>query len=156
MLPSPELNRTNVNIFEPIFTNSLLQIICVKSGISKDIKAIRITNFITRHMWDVKLKIYDELVAKCPRFRRSGKTLPYTSANGYMFSTLNKAGQLGIRFSKATQEKYIRELNTTYFKSYGAVLEGYVLIPDEMLNDLDNLANYLNESYDYIMSLEPK
>lgn len=107
-------------------------------------------------MWEERLKIYDELVAKCPRFERKGKTMPYTSANGYMFSLFNKAGEIGIRFSKEIQEKYMKELNTTYYKSYGAIMQGYILIPDEMLEDLDTLANYLNESYDYVMTLESK
>jgi hypothetical protein len=107
-------------------------------------------------MWEQKLERYDKLVAKCPRFERKGKAMPYTSANGHMFSLLNKDGQLGIRFSKNVQEKYIQEFETTIFKSYGAVMKGYVLIPDHMLEDLDKLAEYLNESYDYVMTLEPK
>jgi hypothetical protein len=107
-------------------------------------------------MWNQKLEIYKKLTAKCPRFERKGKTMPYTSANGYMFSQLNKNGDIGIRFSKQVQEKYIKEFGTTTFKSYGAVLKGYVLIPDKMLNDLDTLSTFLNESYDYVMSLEPK
>jgi hypothetical protein len=107
-------------------------------------------------MWEDKLKIYDELVALCPRFERKGKTMPYTSANGYMFSLLNKAGDIGIRFSKEVQKKYLEEFDTTIFKSYNAVMQGYVLIPDKMLEDLDTVARYLNESYDYVMSLEPK
>lgn len=107
-------------------------------------------------MYNEKLKLYDELVARCPRFERKGKSMPYTSANGYMFSILNKDAQLGIRFSKLVQEKYIEEFNTTYFKSHGATLKGYILITDELLSDLDQLAVYLNESYDYVMSLKPK
>ena len=107
-------------------------------------------------MWYEKLKIYDTLVAKCPRFGRKGKTMPYTSANGYMFSLLNKAGEIGIRFSKEVQQKYIEAFGSTHYTSYGAVMKGYVLIPDRMLEDLDNLAGYLDESYDYVMSLEPK
>lgn len=107
-------------------------------------------------MWEEKLKIYDELVEKCPRFDRKGKTMPYTSANGYMFSLLNKAGEFGIRFSKEVQEKYIEEFGTGPYKSYGATMKGYVRIPDEMLDDLDKLAEYLNESYDYVMTLPPK
>ncbi len=103
-----------------------------------------------------KLKVYDELVAKCPRFKRKGKTMPYTSANGYMFSLFNKSNEIGIRFSKEVQAKYMNELDTTIYKSYGATMQGYILIPDEMLNDLDNLAKYLNESYDYVMTLKPK
>ena len=107
-------------------------------------------------MWKEKLELYDKLVANCPRFERKGKTMPYTSANGHMFSLFNKDGQLGFRFSKQVQEKYIKEFNTTIFESYGAVMKGYVLIPDHMLKDLDKLSEYLNESYAYVMSLEPK
>ena len=55
-------------------------------------------------MWEEKLKIYDELISKCSRFERKGKTVPYTSANGHMFSLLNKAGEIGIRFSKEIQK----------------------------------------------------
>lgn len=107
-------------------------------------------------MWEERLKIYDTLISKCDRFERKGKTMPYTSANGYMFSLLNKAGEIGIRFSKEVQEKYLGEWDTTLYKSYNAIMHGYVLIPESMLNDLDNLAKYLDESYDYVMTLEPK
>ena len=107
-------------------------------------------------MWEEKLKIYDELISKCSRFERKGKTVPYTSANGHMFSILNKAGEIGIRFSKEIQKKYIKEFNSTIFKSYNSIMHGYVLIPENMLEDLDNVARYLDESYDYVMSLEPK
>jgi len=107
-------------------------------------------------MWDDRLRLYDELIEKCPRFERKGKTMPYTSANGYMFSLLNKAGEIGIRFSKEIQEKYFTEFNTTFFKSYGAVMRGYILIPDELLKDLDQVAGLLNESFDFVMSLEAK
>jgi len=107
-------------------------------------------------MWEQNLAFYDETVAKCPRFERKGKTMPYTSANGYMFSLLNKAGEIGIRFSKEIQKKYMREWPSTTFISYGAILQGYVLIPDHLLSDLDQLAVYLDESFDYVMSLDPK
>jgi len=107
-------------------------------------------------IWEEKLKIYEELVAKCQRFEKKGKTVLYTSANGHMFSLLIKAGEIGIRFSKEVQKKYIEEFDSTIFKSYNSIMHGYVLIPDKMLEDLDNLAKYLDESYDYVMSLEPK
>ena len=106
--------------------------------------------------WDDQLKLYDELVALCPRFERKGKTMPYTSANGYMFSLLNKAGELGIRFSKEVQEKYLQEYSTTLFKSYNSVMHGYILITEDMLKDQNNVIQLLNESYDHVMSLEPK
>lgn len=107
-------------------------------------------------MWEEKLKTYDELISKCPRFVRKGKTMPYTSANGHMFSLFNKAGEVGIRFSKEVQKKYIKEFDTTIYKSYNSIMHGYVLIPEKMLKDLDNVAKYVNESYDYVMSLPMK
>ncbi len=107
-------------------------------------------------MWEEKLKIYDALIDKCPRFKRKGKTMPYTSANGYMFSLFNKAGEIGIRFSKEVQKKYIEAFDSSIYTSYNAVMQGYVLIPERMWEDLDTLAEYLNESYDYVMSLPPK
>ena len=73
-----------------------------------------------------------------------------------MFSILNKAGEIGIRFSKDVQKKYIEEFDSDIFKSYNAVMQGYVLIPEHMLDDLDQVAKYLDESYDYVMGLEPK
>ena len=107
-------------------------------------------------MWKDRLKLYDELISKCPRFERKGKTMPYTSANTHMFSLLNKAGEIGIRFSKEVQEKYIKEWNTTTYQSYGATMRGYVLIPETMLEDLDLVATYLDESFDHVMGLEPQ
>lgn len=106
--------------------------------------------------WDEKLKLYDALVEACPRFQRKGKTVPYTSANGYMFSFINKEGQLGIRFSKEVQEKYIKKFKSDYIKSHNAIMKGYVLIPESMRSDIKKLSKYLNESYDHVMSLEPK
>ena len=49
--------------------------------------------------WEEQLAVYNELIAKAG-FQRKGKTAPYTSANGHMFSQLNKDGEVGIRFSK--------------------------------------------------------
>ena len=106
--------------------------------------------------WDKNLKRYDAIVDLCPRFERKGKTVPYTSANGHMFSLLNKDGELGFRYSKEVQAQYMEEWNSTVLRSHGAVMQGYVLIPDPMLENLESLSQFLNQSYDYVMSLPPK
>jgi UDP-2,3-diacylglucosamine pyrophosphatase LpxH len=90
--------------------------------------------------WEEKIKIYDEIVATCPRFDRKGKTVPYTSANGHMFSFFNKAEEFGIRFSKEDQEKFMEKYNTTLFMSHGTVMKGYVLVPETMMEDADLIA----------------
>lgn len=107
-------------------------------------------------MWEEKLTIYDELVARCKGFERKGKTMPYTSANGYMFSLLNKNAELGIRLPKERCKAFMEKHNTTVFKSHGAVMKDYVLIPESMYDDIDLLAGYLKESFKYVMSLPPK
>lgn len=106
-------------------------------------------------MWEQKLKIYDELVSQCPRFDRKGKTMPYTSANGHMFSMLNKAAELGIRFSEETQKNYLKKFQTTHYVSH-VILKGYILITDAMLEDQQQVVKLLDESYDFVMSLKPK
>ncbi len=107
-------------------------------------------------MWEERLKILDAIVDKCPRFERKGKTMPYTSANGYMFALLNKDAEIGFRLPKDRQAEFKEKHNTTIYKSYNAVMKDYVLIPDDLINDLDYLAEILNESYDFVMTLKPK
>lgn len=102
------------------------------------------------------LAIYNELVAANPNFERKGKTMPYTSANGHMFSQLNKDGEIGIRLSKESGAAFMEQYNATRFKSYGAFMRGYVRIPDELLKDLELVGKYLEEGYQYVLSLEPK
>lgn len=50
----------------------------------------------------------------------------------------------------------MEEYDTTIYKSYNSVMRGYKLIKEEMLADLNNVAKLLDESYDYVMGLEPK
>ncbi len=106
--------------------------------------------------WNKTLELYDKLVGMQKNFERKGKTVPYTSANGYMFSLINKEGQLGIRLPKAKGLKFVEEYKTTPFKSHGAVMKDYVTIPDALLKDLPLLLEYLQQGYKHVMSLEPK
>ena len=46
--------------------------------------------------------------------------------------------------------------NTTLYKSYGATMRGYILIPESMYTNSVLIVSLLNESYDYVMSLDPK
>ncbi len=82
--------------------------------------------------------------------------MPYTSANGHMFSFFNKDNEIGIRFSKEIQKEYMEKYDTIIYKSNNAVMRGYILISNEMMEDLNNVVKLLNESFDYVMSLEPK
>lgn len=107
-------------------------------------------------MWEEKLKIYDKLIAITPDVERKGKTVPYTSANGYMFSQLNKQGEIGIRLPKEARAKFMEAYENKPFMSYGAVMREYVLVPEKLLDELELLSTYLTEGYRYVCSLEPK
>ena len=107
-------------------------------------------------MWEKKLEFYDKLVAACDDFERKGKTVPYTSANGYMFSLFNTDAEIGIRLSKASGKKFMEEHQATIFKSHGAVMRDYVKVPEHLYKEFDLLVAYLNEGYQHVMSLPPK
>lgn len=117
-------------------------------------------NFISKFkdtiMWQQRLELYDQIVAQCPDFERKGKKMIYTSANGYMFTLLNKDAEIGIRLSKASQDAFKEKYNATEYRSYGAIMRDYVKVPDELLDDNDLLVRYFNESYNYVKSLPPK
>ena len=106
--------------------------------------------------WDEKLALYDQLVAANPKFECKGKTVPYTSANGYMFSLINKDGDFGIKLPKASYQEFMDTFHTTVFKSHGAVMKEFVLVPQDMLENQKLLGPYLDESFNYVMSLKPK
>ena len=106
-------------------------------------------------MREEKLKVYDQLIALTP-YDRKGKTMPYTSANGYMYTLFNKDNEIGIRLSKESQVVFKEKYNTTIYKSHGAVIKDYVLVPESMWDDLELLSKYVVESYEFVMSLKPK
>lgn len=103
-----------------------------------------------------KIDLYDQLIDTHPDIERKGKTNPYTSHNGHMFSHLSKSGSLGIRLPKEEREAFLEEYNTTLYESYGAIMKEYVTVPDELLKNTDELKKYLGISYEYIKTLKPK
>ena len=107
-------------------------------------------------MWEERLALFDKLVAANPDFERKGKTMPYCSANGHMFALLNKDGDLGMRLSKEAGKAFMETHNTTGFRSHGANMRGYVLIPDAVLANFDLLSATLQAAYEYVLTLEPK
>ncbi|WP_299335493.1 hypothetical protein [uncultured Psychroserpens sp.] len=107
-------------------------------------------------MWEDQLKFYDSIVEQCPDFERKGKKMIYTSANGYMFTLLNKDAEIGIRLSKDAQKEFKEKYNATEYRSYGAVMRDYVKVPEALYSNKQLLVDYFNESYAYVMTLKPK
>ena len=107
-------------------------------------------------MFENRLSLYDQAIAMCEDFTRKGKSMPYTSVNGHMFSQLNKDGQLGIRLSKENREAFGQEYPVEPFLSYKSVMKDYVLIPEPMWEDLGKIAALLKQGHQYALSLPPK
>ena len=101
------------------------------------------------------LALYDEHVARHPDIQRKGAKNPYTSANGHMFSFMNKDGEVGIRLSKEDQAAFIEEFDSKLFISYGATMRGYVTVPISLLES-GAFQDYLTKSLEYVLSLPPK
>ncbi len=103
-----------------------------------------------------KVDLYDQLIDTHPDIERKGVSMPYTSLNGHMFTYLSKSGSLGIRLPKDERETFLEKYNTTLYESHGAIMKEYVTVPDELLENTEELKKYLDLSYKYIKTLKPK
>jgi hypothetical protein len=102
------------------------------------------------------LEKYEAAVALHSEIERKGKANPSTSHNGHMFSFLDKEGVLGIRLSKENREAFEEEYKTGPFIQYNAVMNGYVTIPQEVLDNAELTKHYLNLGLEFVSSLKPK
>ena len=103
-----------------------------------------------------KLELYNKLIENHPDIERKGKTMPYTSVNGHMFSFLDKEGNMGLRLSKIDRDDFIAKFDSELMVQYGSIMKEYVVIPANLLEDTKTLQKYLQTSFDYVSSLKPK
>ena len=103
-----------------------------------------------------QIELYDALIATHPKIERKGKNLLYTSVNGHMFTVFSTNAKLGIRLSKEDRAAFLEKYDSELLKSYGATMREYVTIPDDLLENTEELKPYLAKSYDYVTSLKPK
>ena len=85
-----------------------------------------------------------------------GRKLPYTSTNGYMYSSLTKDGRMGIRLSAADRDAFIEEHGAKPFVNYGANIAEHVEVPEALLHRPDELGRWLVRSRTYTNTLPPK
>ena len=99
-----------------------------------------------------QIKLYDELILLFPEIERKGKTLPYTSVNGNMFSFLSKEGELSIRLPENERELFIKKYQSQLSVQHGVVMKEYVVVPGVLLKDKKELKKYLKLSFEYATS----
>jgi hypothetical protein len=85
-----------------------------------------------------------------------GAKNPYTSRNGHMYSFLDRDGAMALRLSEELADEFLARYESRPVMQYGSVMRGYVLIPDELLSDPEELGSWFAKAYDWIGTLEPK
>jgi hypothetical protein len=103
-----------------------------------------------------KFSQYEMLVATNPKVELKGATIPYTSHNGHMFSNFNPDGTLGLRLPPDIIETFIKKYKTSLVSVYGIVRKEYVVVPDELLKNTNELKPFFDKSFEYVSSLKPK
>ena len=98
---------------------------------------------------------YDKLIAANTNIERKGKTSPYTSVNGHMFSFLSKSGVMGLRLPKAALDSFLEEYETQLMEQHGHTMKEYVQVPSALLENTEKLSTYLQIRFAHTSSLKP-
>lgn len=104
---------------------------------------------------DDLVALFEAAISAANQIERKGKANPYTSANGHMFSQINKDNQLGIRLPKPRQKELLDEYGAGPFKSYGATMRDYVCVTEEMLSDQALIISLLQEGLAFVSAMPP-
>jgi len=103
-----------------------------------------------------KLELYETLVASVEGVERKGAANPYTSRNGQMTSFLDKAGEVSIRLDETDREEFIERYDSRISVQYGSQMKEFVVVPDDMLEAMDEVKDWFAKSWDWVGTLEPK
>lgn len=103
-----------------------------------------------------KLALYEKLIATDPSIKRKGATIPYTSANGKMFTFLSPTGELRLRLPADERAAFLKKYRTVLAVSHGVVLKEFVAVPRTLLARTSELKHYLGISRAYAEGLGTK
>ena len=95
---------------------------------------------------DRAVHLYEALIATQPDIERKGRSSPYTSVNGNMFTILAADGTLGMRLAAADRHAFTATYGTGLYQAHGTVMKEYVAVPAELLARTTELAPYLAKS----------
>ncbi len=106
--------------------------------------------------WQNNVDFYERVLSHFDQIERKGKSMPYTSVNGHMFSFVDKEGRVGLRLSKVDRDVFLKEYKSSVMEQHGRVMKEYVVIPQELLEQESKLQVYFDKSLKYVLSLKPK
>jgi hypothetical protein len=110
----------------------------------------------TRAIPAAKLVLYEKLIATDPSIERKGATIPYTSANGKMFTYLSPTGDLRLRLPPDERDAFMNKYRAKLALSYGVVMKEFVAVPPGLFARTSELAPYLRISRAYAKRLGTK
>ena len=85
-----------------------------------------------------------------------GAKNPYTSRNGHMFSFLDADGVMALRLSGELGKEFLARYDSGPVVQYGSVMQGYVSVPDELLHNTGEIADWFDKSHAWIGTLPAK
>ncbi|MCB1336965.1 MAG: hypothetical protein KDK10_05755 [Maritimibacter sp.] len=100
--------------------------------------------------------VLERLAAAVPGLQVKGKAMPYLAVNGNMFAFADPEGALCLRFSEAERAQLAAEFGTGPVEQYGAVMRGYVALPEAVIADTARLQALFAACLDHARQLKPK
>ena len=103
-----------------------------------------------------KLALYERLIATDPSIERKGATIPYTSANGKMFTYLSPTGDLRLRLPPDERVAFMKRFRAKLALSNGVVMKEFVAVPAGLFARTGELKPYVAISRAYAERLGTK
>ena len=107
-------------------------------------------------LFENDLRLYDTAIDSIEGLKRNGKTRPYTSCIGHIFSHLSKEEQMDLRLPEEDRKEYIETHKTELFVQHGRVMKEFEAISLNLFEDTKRLRSHLIKSLDSTESLKPK
>lgn len=103
------------------------------------------------------VEIYDRLIASFEELTRKGKSMPYTSMNGNMFTFVTKEGdRMAFRLSKQRRTEFLEHYPDSVVVQYDTIMKDYVAVPESFYADEQQIVTLLTESVEHAKTLKPK
>ncbi len=105
---------------------------------------------------DQVIDCYERAVSAHDGIEIKGAKTAYTAINGNMFSFVDDENRLCLRFSEERKAAFNAAHGTSDVVQYGAVMRGYVAVPDELVLNDEELKALFAESLEFAATLKPK
>ena len=103
-----------------------------------------------------RLELYEMLVASVDGVERKGAANPYTSRNGHMTSFIDKEGEVSIRLDGESRQEFMERYDSRISVQYGSQMKEFVVVPDELLEQRDEIREWFVRSWEWVGTKDPK